>query len=162
VEEGGGESGGDAKRAEACWKRGFEVDEVGSVESQVRADGRSIVRVVKCYREVRCGCDEVDSSSNAMRRCDGEAQLISSLRNNTLPSKKLMDVLLFLRRMDGGGAYPSATPLRPCMRAFGRRGCRSCCASMEEEERPSKRWACGPVNRSSANARSPPARSLAS
>lgn len=85
VEEGGGESGGDAKRAEACWKRVFEVDGVGSVESQVRADGRSIVRVVKCYREVRCGCGEVDSSSNAMRRCDcdGEAQLISSLRNNT-------------------------------------------------------------------------------
>jgi hypothetical protein len=41
------------------------------------------------------------------------------------------------------------------MRAFGRLGCRSCCASMEEEERPSKRWACGPVNRSSANALSP-------
>jgi hypothetical protein len=52
VEDGGGESGGDAKRVEACWKRVLEVDGVGRVESQVRADGRSIVRFVRSYREL--------------------------------------------------------------------------------------------------------------
>jgi hypothetical protein len=44
VEDGGGERGGDAKSAEACWNRGLDVDGVGSVESQVRAEGRSIVK----------------------------------------------------------------------------------------------------------------------
>jgi len=128
VEEGGGESGGDAKSAEACWKRVFEVEEVvGAVESQVRADGRSIVRVGSCYREVKCGCGEVESRT-AMRRCDGEAQLISAQRNNTWVSKSLIDVLLLSRRMDRSGVYASATPLRSCMRAFGGLGCRSCCA----------------------------------
>lgn len=69
MEEGGGESGGDAKSAEACWKWVFEVeDEVGAVESQVRADGRSIVKVGDCYREVKRGCGEVESRT-AMRRC---------------------------------------------------------------------------------------------
>lgn len=56
MEEGGGESGGDAKRAEACWKRVLEVDGVGRVDSQVRADGSSIVRCVRSYRKlVKCG-----------------------------------------------------------------------------------------------------------
>jgi hypothetical protein len=137
VEEGGGESGGDAKSAEACWKRVFEVgEEVGTVESQVRADGRSIVRVGSCCREVKCGCGEVESRT-VMRRCDGEAQLISAQRNNTWVSQRLIDVLLLSRRMDRSGVYASATPLRSCMRACGGLGCRSCCASMEEEERPS-------------------------
>jgi hypothetical protein len=155
VEEGGGESGGDAKSAEACWKRVFEVEEVfGTVESQVKADGRSIVWVGSCYREVKCGCGEVESRT-AMRRCDGEAQLISAQRNNAWVSKRLIDVLLLSRRMDRSGVYASATPLRSCMRAFGGLGCRSCCASIEEEERPSKGWARGTVNRSSANAPSP-------
>jgi hypothetical protein len=150
VEQGGGESGGDAKSAEACWKRVFEVEEVvGTVESQVRADGRSIVRVGSCYREVKCGCGEVESST-AMRRCNGEAQSISAQRNNTWVSNGLIDVLLLSRRIDRSGVIASATPLRSCVRAFGGRGCRSCCASMEEEERPSKRWARGLVNRSSA------------
>lgn len=155
MEEGGGESGGDAKSAEACWKRVFEVEEVvGTAESQVRADGRSIVRVGSCYREVKCGCGEVESST-AMRRCNGEAQSISAQRNNTWVSNGLIDVLLLSRRIDRSGVIASATPLRSCMRAFGGQGCRSCCASMEEEERPSKRWARGLVNRSSANAPSP-------
>jgi hypothetical protein len=52
VEDGGGESGGDAKRVEACWKRVLEVDGVGRVESQVRADGRSIAKYGGPYREV--------------------------------------------------------------------------------------------------------------
>jgi hypothetical protein len=52
VEEDGGESGGDAKRAEACWKRVLEADGVGRVESQVSADGRSIVRCARSYRVV--------------------------------------------------------------------------------------------------------------
>jgi len=52
VEEGGGESGGDANKAEACWKRVLELEGVGRVESQVRADGRSIVKCVRSYREV--------------------------------------------------------------------------------------------------------------
>jgi hypothetical protein len=75
VEDGGGERGGDAKSAEACWKRVFEVDEVGTVESQVRADGSNIVNCVESYREVwiavKCGevkCGEASVGlENAMR-----------------------------------------------------------------------------------------------
>jgi hypothetical protein len=52
AEDEGGESGGDAKRAEACWKRVLEVDGMGMVESQVRAEGSSIVRSRRSYREV--------------------------------------------------------------------------------------------------------------
>ncbi len=63
--------------------------------------------------------------------------------------------MLLSMRMDRSGVYASATPLRSCRRAFGGLGCRSCCASIEEEERLSERWARGTVNRSSANAPSP-------
>jgi hypothetical protein len=76
-------------------------------------------------------------SRRAMRRCDGEAQLFSSQRNNTALSTRLIDELILSRRIDECGVDPSATPLRSCMSAFGRPGCRPSSASMEEEERPS-------------------------
>jgi len=87
-----------------------------------------------------------------MRRCDGEAQLICSLRNNTSKLEIWMAVLVLSRRMGGDGVYASATPLRSCMSAFGRRECRSCCAWMEEEERPLQR--AGVLN-STANGNAP-------
>ncbi len=88
-----------------------------------------------------------------MRRCDGEAQLISSQRNNTPIFKRLMDVLLLSMRIDVGGLYPSATPLKSCMSGFGGRGCRSCCAWMEEEKRPLQRV--GVLNSTAPNGNAP-------
>jgi hypothetical protein len=57
---GGGERGGDAKSVAACWNRGLVVEVGGRVESQVRADGRSIVTGVEVVKllSLRDGCGE--------------------------------------------------------------------------------------------------------